>query len=139
MKKKGYIGVLAALMTVAMFALTGCEEEEYGYAPKYGKIYCVTPNPTVGDTLELSVELKDKGNRCYKAEYTWKGDDGNFYKTVTMLDPLLQAPTVKFVPTRSGTINFTLNAKFRLSMPSEGGQVYDFANSSGSIKVSPKK
>jgi len=134
--RKTLCAVLVA--AIAMIGLAACEKEEYGYAPTYGKIYCVNSNPVVGDTLELAVEIKDPGNRCYKAEYVWKGDNGDFYKTVTMLDPLLDCPRVKFVPTHSGTISFTMNASFKLSMPSVNGQIAAFANTSGSIKVNPK-
>ena len=133
-KRKALFSAIAAA-TLALVSLTGCEKEEYGYAPTYGKIYCVNPDPKLGDTLTLSVEIKNPGNRCYKAEYTWKGDNGNFYDSKTVLDPLLQAPTMRYIPKHSGNINISMSAKFRLSMPSENGQVYDFASASGTIVV----
>lgn len=130
--------VYAAMVAfAAITSLTACEEEEYGYAPKYGSIYCTNENPRVGDTLTLSVSIKEPGNRCYKAKYVWKGDNGNFCKTVDMLDPLLEAPTVKFVPTHSGNIYFSLDVTFKLSVMSQGGQVSDYASASGTIKVNP--
>ena len=41
--------IAAALM--AVFTFTSCVEDEYGYPPVYGKVYCVNENPVARVTM----------------------------------------------------------------------------------------
>jgi hypothetical protein len=77
--KKVLFYITAAI--IAAFTFTSCVEDQYGYPPVYGKVYCVNENPVAGDSLIFRVEIKEPGNGAYKATYTWRVN-GVEYKKV---------------------------------------------------------
>jgi len=131
--KKVLFYITAAL--IAAFTFTSCVEEEYGYSPVYGKVYCVNENPVAGDSLIFRVEIKEPGNGIYKATYTWKVNGTN-YKKVEVLDPLKKAPELGIPNAKAGRYDISMSAKFNMSIPMQTGQIASAAQSqTGSVTV----
>ena len=132
-----------ALMALLLM-MAGCiREKEYASPAVYGKIYCLTSNPKVGDTVELAVEVYDPGNRIYHADYTWKINDEKFSKTVAVTAPdhsktITDQPKIKYAFKYSGGKNITLSVKFKYSMADENGAMVGTAGASGSVNVKLK-
>ena len=133
--KKSLLFIVAALFVV--FTFTGCVEEEYGYPPVYGKVYCVNENPVAGDSLIFRVEIKEPGNGIYKATYTWKINNETY--KVDVLDPLASVPEIGYPNAKAGTYNVSMSASFKMSYPMVSGQIASSASSQmGTIKVAAK-
>lgn len=131
--KKVLFYITAAL--IAAFTFTSCVEEEYGYPPTYGKVYCVNENPVAGDSLIFRVEVKDPGNGAYKAEYKWKVN-GEQYKVETVLDPLKKAPELGIPNAEARKYEVSMTAKFNMSIPMVTGQIVSAAQTqTGSVTV----
>ena len=131
--KKVLFYITAAL--IAAFTFTSCVEEEYGYPPVYGKVYCVNENPVAGDSLIFRVEIKEPRNGAYKATYTWKVN-GTTYKKVEVLDPLKKAPELGVPNAKAGRYDVSMSAKFNMSIPMQTGQIISAAQSkAGSVTV----
>lgn len=136
MKKRIFYIVVAVM---AVFAFASCMEDEYGYPPVYGKVYCVNKNPVAGDSLIFRVEVKEPGNGAYKATYTWKVD-GTHYKTVDVLDPFAETPEIGYPNAKAGTYRVSMSATFKMALPMESGQVSSAASSqTGTITVAAKE
>ena len=130
-------------LTALMFIAAGCEKEEFARSAQFGKIYCIPSNPQVGDTVTLKVEVPDAGNRIYHADYTWSCSGQFSQKTVRVTAPdnsktIKDAPTFKWVFTKSGNYTVTMSARFKFSMADENGSMIGGSSASGSIKISPK-
>ncbi|MBO5933781.1 MAG: hypothetical protein J6Q19_08690 [Bacteroidaceae bacterium] len=124
-----------ALALIGLFTLSGCMEEEYGYPPVYGKVYCVNENPVAGDSLIFRVEVKEPGNGAYKAEYKWTVN-GKQYKVEKVLDPLKKAPELGIPNAKAGKYEVSMSAKFNMSIAMQTGQIASTAQSkSGSVIV----
>ena len=125
-----------ALVMMTAFAVVSCaNEEEAGYPPVYGQVYCVNQNPVVGDSLIFKVAIKESGYGIYKAEYKWKVD-GKTYKTVKVIDPLSEVPEIGFIATKAGTYRVSMDATFNMSIMLPSGQIVSSASAKeGSVKV----
>ena len=134
--------ILAFALSALLFALAGCEKEEFASPAVFGKIYCTPSDPKVGDTVTFTVEMPYAGNRIYHADYTWKCKD--FFKEevrVTAPDgskTIKTAPTFKWVFRDFGTFTVTMSARFKYSMSDENGAMIGGASASGSVKVRSK-
>ncbi len=135
----------ALSMTALLLMAAGCEKEEFARPAVYGKISC-HPNPArAGDTVTLTVEVLDPGNRIYHADYVWKCSsskkDGGFDREeIRVTAPngsktIKAAPTFKCVFTSPGTYNVTMSARLKFSMGDVNGAMIGGASASGSIKV----
>lgn len=139
--------LIFAVMALAMLAMVSCEEEEYGYAPVYKSITCLTDNPKVGDTCILQLTVKNPGNKYYRAELTWTGNGGTFLMPdmpkdlckeilikkesgkpsakIKYVDPEKYLPTVKWVPSQAGKFDFTISGQVSLSLANEEGALIE--------------
>ena len=135
--KKVLFYITAAI--IAVFTFTSCVEDEYGYPPVYGKVYCVNENPVAGDSLIFRVEIKEPGNGAYKATYTWRVN-GVEYKKVGVLDPFVKAPEIGYPNAKAGTYRVSMSASFKMALPMESGQIASSASSqTGTITVAAKQ
>lgn len=124
--------MVALLLTVIT---VGCVEDEYGYPPVYGEVYCVEQEPMAGDSVTLRVKIEKPGNGAYRAEYSWK-INGTTVKKETVIDPFATAPELKYKFAQPGSYNVSMTATFRMSMPMASGQIASNAASKvGKVRI----
>lgn len=148
--------LMFAALAIAALTVASCEEEEYGYAPVYASIECLTPNPQVGDTCILELKVEKQGNCYYRSELTWKGSGGVFLMPdmprdlcqeilisdvptpsakIKYVDPETYVPTVKWVPKRAGTYTFSVSGTVSLSLAAENGVMGESVPAPGSHAI----
>lgn len=146
--------LMFAALALAALTVASCEEEEYGYAPVYASIECLTPNPQVGDTCILELKVEKPGNCYYRSELTWKGSGGTFLMPdmprdlcqeilitdspsakIKYVDPERYVPTVKWVPGRAGTYTFSISGTVSLSLADEKGALIEGIPGQGTHEI----
>lgn len=135
-------GLLLMALTAFMLLAAGCEKEEFANSPVYGKIYCKTAHPKVGQEVVLSVEVKEPGNRINSATYRWKspGFDKEYRYNVIRKsgeNSIPDAPEVKVKFTASGTYTVNLDASFNYSMGDRNTSMRGSASATGKITINP--
>jgi len=130
MKRNLFILLIAAMALVAW----GCEKEEFASPAVYGKITFSPAKPYVGDTVIMTVQVLDAGNRIYHADYTWKCGSVFSGQVVKVTAPdgsktITAPPTFKYVFRESGSFDVSMNAKFKYSMSDVNGALYGVASS----------
>lgn len=134
---------LTLALTALLFMFAGCKKEEYAYPPVYGKIYCKTPNPKVGQPVVLTVEIKEPGNRINNAVYRWKirGNDDfdrqSSARRESGASSIPDAPELTCTFPTNGTYNITMTASFSYTMGDVNTSMKGFASASGSVKINP--
>lgn len=130
-------------MTALLIMAAGCEKEEFAEPPVYGKIYCTTAHPKVGDTVTLKIEIVHPGNRLNSAEYRWKIKEGSTWvgeKTVKVLrqsgkKSITAAPTIDWVFKESGKYNITMTAYFSYTMGDVNSVMKGNGAASGQVQI----
>lgn len=138
MKRINLIWALAVVLLV----FAGCKKEEFANSPVYGKIYCKTPNPKVGEPVILTVEIKEPGNRINSADYHWKCSSLGFDKRVKVIrqsgsNSIPDAPELEYTFDTSGSYTFRLEASFKYTMGDVNTSMIGAASASGIIKINP--
>lgn len=119
-------------MTTLLLATAGCEKEEYARDAVYGKVTFAPAEPYVGDTVVMTVEVVDAGNRIFHADYNWKCNSV-FSDEVRVTAPdgsktITAPPTYTYVFQTSGTFNVSMNARFKFSMMTKEGTLFGSAS-----------
>jgi len=127
-------------LTAFMLLAAGCEKEEFANAPVYGRIYCKTSNPKVGQDVVLTVEVKESGNRINSAEYRWKSSV--FDKRVKVIresgaNSVPDAPELTIVFNESGTYTVNLSASFKYTMGDRNTSMIGSASATGRVTINP--
>ncbi len=132
-------------LTACLLSLYGCQKEEFAEAPVYGKIYCSSPHPEVGDTVTVLVEVLDAGNRLNSAEYRWKirSPFTTYNKTVKTMrkagqKSITEVPSFEWVFREDGKHRLELTAKFSYSMGDANSVMRGYSTARGEIEVYPK-
>ena len=134
-------GMLLIALTAFMLLAAGCEKEEFACSPVYGRIYCKTSNPKVGQEVVLTVEVNEPGNRINSAEYRWKCNNV-FDKRVKVIresgeNSVPDAPELTVVFNESGTYTINLSASFKYSMGDKNTSMIGSASATGRITINP--
>lgn len=134
-------GLLLIALTAFMLLAAGCEKEEFANSPVYGKVYCKTPNPKVGQEVILTVEVKEPGNRINSAEYRWKCS-AIFDTRVKVIresgaNSIPDAPEFTAVFNSSGTYTVNLSASFKYTMGDRNTSMIGSASASGKVTINP--
>lgn len=141
---KKYLTILGLL--ILLLQLSSCRKEEYAWAPVYGKVYCTSSHPVVGDTVVLTVEVYDAGNRLNRAEYRWTVKDpyGEVSKTYSSLlrksgsQSITKVPSLEYVFKEEGKHSLSLTALFSYSMRDAQAIMKGSAQAYGEIRVYSK-
>ena len=135
-------GMLLIALTAFMLLAAGCEKEEFANAPVYGKVYCKTPSPKVGQEVVLTVEVKEPGNRINSADYRWKCSAFESDKRVKVIresgaNSIPDAPELTVVFNSSGTYSVSLSASFKYTMGDRNTSMIGSASASGKVTINP--
>lgn len=127
--------LVLACMIFVLLSSASCEKKEYGYSPTYSGIQFSPAQPVAGDSVTATVKVADFGAGAYPTKVKWTVDGVSETLTDIAGADYEYVPTYSFVAT-AGTMNVSCSVTFSMHYPTESGQLYGSASTSGSVKVS---